>query len=1052
MNAFQKYSAATTALVLLCFCAVLFSAPAVAQERFGNITGTVMDASGAVLPDATIVITSMDTNRSLTLKSRGDGTFTQTDVEPGRYRVRVEKKGFVTVEMPDIVVLVGKTANIKADMKVGSEGETVEVSGAAPLIDTASTMIAHNVTAEELASLPKGRDFTGVAVFSPSVNTGQIEGGFQINGASGAENSYYIDGVATNSMIDGSARQSATFDYIQEVQVKTTGLDAEYGGALGGVVSAITKSGGNSFHGDLHYYYFGNKLNAGPVERMQIEPNNRDTFKYIQDAKDKNDNYEFGGSLGGPIIQNRLFFYTAASPRWQQRSRNAEFIDGTGTMKASANQINWFSKLSFEPTSRLRMNFTWLYTPTHSTGTISGYNDYKANARTSSLEDMRTNSFLGYSQPEQSYTGQVDYTATNSTILSVKGGRYYLNYKDTGVIPQGEFWYNTSPTGVTDATSGGAGVPQSLWLASNYTSPAGGQVVHDLTTRTYIQADLTQMVRFAGQHNFKFGIGTAKNVNNVNNSNYGPNGRVVLYWNSMQDGVYTDNICAICGVDYTGKYGYYAVHDGATRGSAGSNITNVYVQDSWKLLNRLTLNVGVRFEKEIIPSFRPDIKKYALEFGWGDKIAPRIGGSFDLFGNGKVKLSAGWGRFYDWTKYDLARGTFGGDLWHVFYRTLGTEVETDGVLDPAKVWALNLNNMPGQNLWPGTFRDRRVPGFDRIDPATKPMSSDTVHTGIEWQLKESMVFTGRYVRNKLNRTIEDMGQIENGDEVYNYGNPGEGRNNVALSGGLACPIEIDGNCFVTMPKAVRTYDAMELSLARRFGAGMLFNVSYVYSRLYGNYSGLQSTDEIRPATLGYAFGGNQAFFSQIFRSGGNANRYFDLDEALFDAHGNDGLYGRLPTDRPHVLKFYGSKTFKFGTEVGGFFRATSGTPMTTQVNTMNGIPMYVEGRGDMGRTPVFTQTDLMVAHTFKVGEKKSLRFEMNMINLFNQKTNVYTMDRYNQEELVDSVGLDLRHVDLTKGFDWKGMVSEAGGLDPRYGQPSTFNPGFQGRFLVKFTF
>jgi len=103
--------------------------------------------------------------------------------------------------------------------------------------------------------------------------------------------------------------------------------------------------------------------------------------------------------------------------------------------------------------------------------------------------------------------------------------------------------------------------------------------------------------------------------------------------------------------------------------------------------------------------------------------------------------------------------------------------------------------------------------------------------------------------------------------------------------------------------------------------GYLFNASYVYSRLWGNYSGLQSTDEIRPATLGYAFGGNQAFFAQTYRPGGNANRYFDLDEAVFDAHGHDGLFGRLPTDRPHVFKFYGSKTLKFGTEIGGFFRA-----------------------------------------------------------------------------------------------------------------------------------
>ena len=103
---------------------------------------------------------------------------------------------------------------------------------------------------------------------------------------------------------------------------------------------------------------------------------------------------------------------------------------------------------------------------------------------------------------------------------------------------------------------------------------------------------------------------------------------------------------------------------------------------------------------------------------------------------------------------------------------------------------------------------------------------------------------------------------------------------------------------------------------------------------------------------------------------------------------------------------------------------------------------------------MFNQTDLMVAHEFKLGknEVKKLRFEFNMINLFNQKTEMFTMDRYNLEETSDSTGINLKTVDLSKGFDWKAMVAAKGGLDPRYGRAAEFNPGFQGRFLVKFIF
>ncbi|HSB13461.1 MAG TPA: carboxypeptidase regulatory-like domain-containing protein, partial [Bryobacteraceae bacterium] len=242
-------------LVLALLLAVTL--PVLGQERFGNLSGTATDPSGAVLPGVTVTATNKATNRVDTAKTRGDGSYMVPDVEPGRYMVRFEKSGFSRYEVPDVIVLVGKTSRVDASMQVGSLEQVVQVTEAAPLIDTSSTMIAHNVTSEEFSRLPKARTFQGIAIFSTSVNTGEIEGGYQVNGASSAENNYYIDGVSTNSVIDGSARQAAAFEYLQEVQVKTAGLEAEYGGALGGVVSAITKSGGNDFHGEIHYYYYG---------------------------------------------------------------------------------------------------------------------------------------------------------------------------------------------------------------------------------------------------------------------------------------------------------------------------------------------------------------------------------------------------------------------------------------------------------------------------------------------------------------------------------------------------------------------------------------------------------------------------------------------------------------------------------------------------------------------------------------------------------------------------------------------------------------------------
>lgn len=148
-----------------------------------------------------------------------------------------------------------------------------------------SIEVAHNVTAEEFDRLPKGRNFQTLLTLFPFVNSGEIEGGFQVNGASGSENQFVIDGVPTNSLIHGHSRQNAAFEFPQEVQVKTGQTEAESGGALGGVISAVTKSGGNAFHGDVHYYFSGNGIAAAPVKRLLLDPDTEATVSFVQDEK-----------------------------------------------------------------------------------------------------------------------------------------------------------------------------------------------------------------------------------------------------------------------------------------------------------------------------------------------------------------------------------------------------------------------------------------------------------------------------------------------------------------------------------------------------------------------------------------------------------------------------------------------------------------------------------------------------------------------------------------------------------------------------------------------
>ena len=189
---------------------------------------------------------------------------------------------------------------------------------------------------------------------------------------------------------------------------------------------------------------------------------------------------------------------------------------------------------------------------------------------------------------------------------------------------------------------------------------------------------------------------------------------------------------------------------------------------------------------------------------------------------------------------------------------------------------------------------------------------------------------------------------------------------------------------------------------------------------------------------------------------------------MFDSKGHLDTLGRLATDRPHQVKLYGSYNLKFGTEVGAYFNASSGTPITSYAFTTDFIPVKVNGRGDLGRTPILSQTDLLVAHSFKLSETKKLRFEFNMANLFNQKTARHIFNCVNYDCINGQVasGMNMAGVNLFQGYDYNSLVAQSNNgkafaagtadalnpFDPRYKKEDLFNPGFAGRFGVKFTF
>src|SRR5215510_1326382 len=237
---------------------------AAAQETTGTITGRTLDAQGLPVPGATVTVSGPQGQK--TAITDGQGRFAFPFVTPGTYTVRTELQGFKTVERRDISVSLGQTVDIPIRMEVGGISETINVTAAPPLIDPTSTTTGAVISSDLLERVPVGRRISDTLYLAPGVSSGGSVGQANpsVSGGSGLENQYVIDGVnVTNqgygalgsySIVFGSLGTGTPFDFIQEVQVKTAGYEAEFGQSTGGVVNVITKSGANDFRGSVFAY------------------------------------------------------------------------------------------------------------------------------------------------------------------------------------------------------------------------------------------------------------------------------------------------------------------------------------------------------------------------------------------------------------------------------------------------------------------------------------------------------------------------------------------------------------------------------------------------------------------------------------------------------------------------------------------------------------------------------------------------------------------------------------------------------------------------------
>ena len=276
-------------------------------QTTGSISGRVVDSSGAPIPGVTVEATSQSLQGARTIVTAGDGVYRFPAVPPGSYQIRATLSGFRAAEKSATVSL-DATTPVDLTLQLSTE-EQVLVSGEAPLIDPTSTTGGTNYTSGVITRLPAARNYADIVRSNPGVSTdrGDTEGrslALTIYGATSAENQWIIDGVNTTNVIKGVQGKAINNEFVQEVEVKTGGYQAEYGRALGGVINVITKSGGNEFHGDAFVYYD----STGTAAEKEFRPGDSGIAQMRVVGGNR---FDYGADLGGFLLKDRLWFFGA---------------------------------------------------------------------------------------------------------------------------------------------------------------------------------------------------------------------------------------------------------------------------------------------------------------------------------------------------------------------------------------------------------------------------------------------------------------------------------------------------------------------------------------------------------------------------------------------------------------------------------------------------------------------------------------------------------------------------------------------------------------------
>jgi hypothetical protein len=1047
------------------FFAVLFGGPIVGlgQADQARISGVVIDQSGAVVPGATITVKNDRTSDVRTATSGSDGAFAVTNLKPSIYTVTINASNFAKTEYTSIELVVGQELNLSAELKPIGASETVTIVGGEDVaLDTSSARMGANVNEKEVGGLPlNGRQLSQLYLQAPgALNSGSgTFGDIRFSGRAVQQNAIRYDGVEGSAIIDASPgnlngeiaspfRLQASLENVQEFRVESNSYPAEYGTGTGGQVNVVTKSGSNKFHGSVFEYLRNEKFDS------------RNFFD--RDLKAGLKLNQFGASLGGPIIKDKFFFFGSYEG---YRVRSAiNIVEGVPKLSrcaaAASAVIRSLCENAFLASGASRLVTDPLVSPDFDIGQLTASNPVNENSGAIRL-DYRVNDknsfYVRYfrdqgdnDQPQNvsgaravtKYAPQNGVAAWQTTIGANKINEFKLGYnaaytRVSGFAPTvagidlSAVTINTAGSVAISGIAGqgnsaGLSIPGGLFRANSATNGRGAPY----TPYTIGLVDSLSWLR--GNHSIKFG-GEIRFIR-VYTDRLG--GTTYSYSNLAN---FLTNTAAT--VQYNGDVSAPSpFNNGATGNRLAKQEYYIgYAQDEWKIKPNLTLNIGLRYEyysplREdknrqvifdidkgvILPSDLDVYKSLKTNFG------PRLSVAWSPFTNGKGYLGGG---------KTVVRAGFG-----INYGPGQTEdqiqpIESDRVSStltnvanafPADIPAIvaNFNANPNNRQYQPRAYDRanyNVP--ERIYSYTVSLQQE-----LPLKLGLTLAYVGSQGRNLFLRSVAN--QIT---QVLTNVNPA----NAAIAireFSIVTPGAAGANPTVQNPFAEvdykrsgghDSYNALQMTLARRFNSGVTLNAQYTYGKSYGNTAGSNEASTVannarRTADFDYDDGYNNFDVRQTFNVSAIyalpfGKQLTGLSKTLISGwevgtilNSRSGLPIPVQITRPDILYvdaagvFYGNpaagRTAVINTPGGGNSRNVRRPDLIPGVDPflnsdrsiLNPAAFAIPKPGTFGNLrrneihgPKFFQQDIILAKKFAITESTNIEFRSEFFNIFN---------------------------------------------------------------------